>query len=295
MNLNLVYLEKSELKYKINNYPDGQSDLQITIPPNHWDYVNVTIISRFNSFKDLELILCVTKALRNMGTMHIHLYVPYILGARSDRKFVDGGVRYLKDIIAPIINAQNYTSVQVLDPHSDVMENVIDRLKIVTNVNLVKSALVKIVGNTVRGGGLQEEFIIVSPDAGALKKIYNVAQAINYNDEIIVASKHRDISTGKILSTEIPKIIQHMAKDFVIIDDICDGGRTFIEIAKKIKAELPGDHCGKIFLIVTHGIFSAGFGELSQYFDDIYCTNSVKDFEFQSSTYGSNIHQINVF
>lgn len=33
----------------------------------------------------------------------------------------------------------------------------------------------------------------------------------------------------------------------------------------------------KIYLIVTHGIFSKGFDELAKYFDGIYCTNSVKD------------------
>jgi ribose-phosphate pyrophosphokinase len=50
----------------------------------------------------------------------------------------------------------------------------------------------------------------------------------------------------------------------VIVDDICDGGRTFLEIAKTIRSKkrnisIFGD---KIYLVVTHGIFSAGFDEL---------------------------------
>ena len=60
---------------------------------------------------------------------------------------------------------------------------------------------------------------------------------------------------------------------------------------------------GKIYLIVTHGIFSKGFEELSKYFDGIYCTNSYKDIKTKelikqisySFKYEYNIKQLNVF
>jgi ribose-phosphate pyrophosphokinase len=61
---------------------------------------------------------------------------------------------------------------------------------------------------------------------------------------------------------------------YVIVDDICDGGRTFIELAKVIIAQ---NQEAKIYLVVTHGIFSAGFSELTNYFDGIYTTNSCQD------------------
>jgi len=35
----------------------------------------------------------------------------------------------------------------------------------------------------------------------------------------------------------------------------------------------------KLYLIVTHGIFSAGFDELGKYFEQIYTTNSYKDID----------------
>ena len=63
---------------------------------------------------------------------------------------------------------------------------------------------------------------------------------------------------------------------FVIVDDICDGGRTFTEIAKAIRDQLPN---AKIYLIVTHGIFSAGEEPLKEYFEHVYTTNSVKEGE----------------
>ncbi|MFZ9611583.1 MAG: phosphoribosyltransferase, partial [Methylococcales bacterium] len=99
------------------------------------------------------------------------------------------------------------------------------------------------------------------------------------------ASKHRNLETGKIDYTNVPMSVNDADKDVFIIDDICDGGRTFIEIAKavdevrKLSSSVKREHYGKNYLIVTHGIFSFGFDFLVQHFDGIYCTNSVKDIQ----------------
>jgi ribose-phosphate pyrophosphokinase len=225
----------------------------------------------------------------------IFLYIPYFLGGRSDRKFEEGSINYIKDVVAPIINAQHYKGVLVLDPHSDVIEACIDRLDKIDNYSLVKAALTSIDNtNTAR-----EKMCIISPDAGALKKIYEVAKHFDIRD-VVTASKVRDLSTGKILHTELPQIDGSRGKNFVIIDDICDGGRTFIEVAKAIREKRPLDLFGdKIYLIVTHGIFSGGLLELSNHVNGIYSTNSVKD--IKASEYSdytvedSFVTQFNIF
>ena len=65
-------------------------------------------------------------------------------------------------------------------------------------------------------------------------------------------------------------------KTFVIVDDICDGGRTFIELAKVIRKDYSKD--SKIVLIITHGIFSKGFETVFEHVDEVYTTNSVNEF-----------------
>lgn len=293
--LNLTNESQSQILYKITRFPDGQQDVLITT--NNVSYVTagpVTIKSRFNSFRDLELIICSTKALRRLGVKEIHLYIPYLLGARSDRQFQEGGTSYLVDIIAPLINAQNFESVTTIDPHSDVASACISNLKTINNVMLVRDAF------TLEN----RECVLVSPDAGALKKIYNIAKATSYNGDIITASKHREIETGKILSTEVPMnegyLHLYKHKDFIIIDDICDGGRTFIELSKAIKEKMTS-HKGKIYLIVTHGIFSAGLKELCEHFDGIHTTNSIMDisslseFGMRNEKYLEKVKQLNVF
>jgi len=296
MILNLTDNFKSEIKFEISKFPDGQQSLNITKP----QYITNTsaatdifqIRSRLNSFADLELILCATQALRNKGVKNIELYVPYFLGGRSDRLFVEGGVNYLKQIITPIINSQGYSNVSVLDPHSDVLEALISNFSKINNFRLVKFALEKIDNKD----GAQSKIALVSPDAGAFKKIYDVATHFGI-EKIITATKVRDMKTGNILYTDVPGIDQHNKIKYVIVDDICDGGRTFIEIAKTIHNVRP---TAEIYLVVTHGIFSAGYDELNKYFSGIFTTNSIKDIDSViADSYGkinpTGIRQLNVF
>ena len=274
--LNLAKPEKSDIKFKLDRFPDGQQQLrfegsQIGLikgydNPN-FDY-QITIKSRLNNFKDLELICCAVASLQELGITKIHLATPYFLGSRSDRKFEEGSNNYLKTVICPIINSLGFKSVTVLDPHSDVLEACLNNFKKVNNFTLVDDALSYLIGEDE-----EDQIVLVSPDAGAYKKVFDVAKEFKI-ERIVTATKVRDVKTGQILRTEIPTLDQHANLKYVIVDDICDGGRTFIELAKAIKDSRP---TAELYLVVTHGIFSSGYAELGKYFNGIYCTNSVKD------------------
>ena len=129
--LNLTDLENSEIRYKISKFPDGQQQLQIEGRPSEIN--QILIKSRLNNFKDLELICCAVASLREVGIEKIHLYTPYFLGSRSDRKFEEGSNNYLKSVICPIINSLNFKSVTVMDPHSDVLEACLNNFKKLNN------------------------------------------------------------------------------------------------------------------------------------------------------------------
>lgn len=89
--LNLANRKDSNINFETREYPDGQQDLFIDKDSLSPGWSEATITSRFNSFCDLELMICATTALRNLGIKSISLQVPYILGARSDRQFSIGG------------------------------------------------------------------------------------------------------------------------------------------------------------------------------------------------------------
>ena len=294
-NLDLTNLENSDIKYKISKFPDGQQAITIDLENTAFETGEqvVTIKSRLNSFLDLELIICANQALIELGTKHhslklkeIALYIPWLLGSRSDRKFLPGQSNYLKTVICPIINSQNFSRVTVLDPHSDVSEACLNNFTKISNVKFVKDVI-----NT-----LDSKITLISPDAGALKKIYDVSKAIECNN-IIVANKLRDMASGKIIRTEVPGIDNEVtftgeskSKTFVIIDDIGDGFGTFIGIAKAIRDIRPKNIFNdKIYLVVTHSIQELGIKKALEHFDKIYTTNSVSDFNIE------NLNVINVF
>ena len=287
MVLNLSEPLSYGIKFKVSKFPDGQQAITIlegeVLKYDMFEKLEPVLIkSRITSFLDLELVICANKALKELGVKSTSLEISYLLGARSDRKFEEGSINYIKEVLAPIINAQKFKRVTILDPHSDVTEACIKNFKKVTQYG--QGLLTFVLRDYFNAGSTNySKMRLVSPDAGALKKVYDVAESIGYSHDIIIASKHRDVKTGKITHTDVPISVHDADKDFFILDDICDGGRTFIEIAKAIKmkqslssAVHPDQH-GKIYLVVTHGIFSAGLKPLNEYFDGIYTTNSYVD------------------
>ncbi len=110
----------------------------------------------------------------------------------------------------------------------------------------------------------------VSPDAGANKKTMELSKYFNHSN-FLRADKNRNLHTGEILETVVYGVIP---PEVIIADDICDGGRTFIELAKVLKAK----GAKKVYLYVTHGIFSKGTKPLLDAgIDTIFTTNAYYD------------------
>jgi ribose-phosphate pyrophosphokinase len=277
--LDLTNSERSDIKYKISKFPDGQQAITLDLENTTFESSTqeVTIKSRLNSFKDLELIICANQALIELGIQNsafklkaINLYTPYFLGARSDRKFLNGQSNYLKTVICPIINSQNFSRVTILDPHSDVLEACLNNFQKKSNVDFASTAIKYYV---------EGDLTLISPDAGALKKIYDVSKAIDCNS-VIVANKLRDMASGKIIRTEVPGLDDMPGqRNFVICDDIGDGFGTFIQIAKSIRNIRPKEIFNDmIYLVVTHSIQEIGLKNALEYIDLILTTNSVNDY-----------------
>jgi len=279
--LNLAYPEDPlSVLYEITRFPDGQQNIRIIeygLNTYHRLRNNNELIihSRLSSFQDLELIICATQALREIGVEKIILNIPYVLGARSDRKFESGSINYIKTVISPIINSQGYHKVRVLDPHSDVIEACINNVRVTSNVEFATSQIHSLVHNDGSGyTSILDKLSVVSPDAGSNKKIKNVMKVVtswNHGNKatLINCDKTRELSTGKITGFEVFSN-QVEGRHCVIVDDICDGGGTFIGLAAKLK-ELGAE---KVYLVVTHGIFSKGIEPLLETIDGVFCTDS---------------------
>ena len=179
-------------------------------------------------------------------------------------------------VVIQLIKLCNFSEVEVWDPHSDVLVGMFEpgTLVVKTQVECLEQYISLLIPNS----------FLVSPDAGALKKIYKLAKQTKL--PVIEASKIRDVKTGEITGTKIDfnnvdtyyrtsgtgKLVKPL---FIIVDDICDGGRTFIELAKEIR-KVYGRECN-IQLVVTHGIFSKGLSVFSGLIDRINAKNNISN------------------
>lgn len=236
-------------------FPSG-CESHIKVSPTSDQHVRLT--TRIGAGDDIIELLLATDALKRAGAKEIELFIPYLPYARQDRVMVKGEPLSIK-VLADMINSQEYSKVSVFDPHSDVCVALINKSEAISNHRFVEKVLED-----------KNGYVIVSPDAGAFKKIFKVCQHIDYKHDIVVCSKQRNVVDGSISQIDIP-IMDFQGMDLYIIDDICDGGYTF----KMLADELRKRNCGNVNLIVSHGIFSKT--DLFLKLDHVYTTNSFCD------------------
>ena len=220
------------------------------------------IIKLMSSAKVMQLCMVVDAVRRLYGSrVSIELEAAYFPYARQDRVCVKGEALGAS-VMANIINSLNFDSVTVWDAHSDVTPALINNVTIVDQTTLIShnQTLVKAISSG--------DLTLVSPDAGAMKKTLSMAKAFQAKCPPVIAEKVRDVVTGNIIKTQVSGDIEN--KDLIIVDDICDGGRTFIELAKVLKAQ----GANSVALYVTHGIFSKGLSVFEGLIDQIYTTDS---------------------
>lgn len=245
-----------------------------------------TALCRIMCSDDFMKLALFTNAYKSMGFDLKELILPYIPYARQDRIPNKGEALSIK-VFAQLLNSLGWKRVVVLDPHSDVSTALIENIQILPQWEIWGYQLIKLNAEDVIGS-----FDLISPDAGALKKIYNLQNYVKSSrcKNIRVGTKHRDTETGKITGTSVDG--HPFNNTGIVVDDICDGGRTFVELAKVIRKDYE-----KLILCITHGIFSNGLDELFQYYDEIYTTNSwsgSKRFAFIDKKYKDRLHVVEI-
>jgi ribose-phosphate pyrophosphokinase len=254
--MKVINLNTSE-NVKFVLYPDNQPHVIIdTNSISEGDEVKV-VCSIIDAQKLIHLVQC-SNALDNMFVKKKVLVVPYLMGARFDRVMQPGDSLDLK-IVADLINYCGFEKVYLLDAHSDASKLLIKNSVNIDNFELVSRYK-------------KPNSVLICPDAGAVKK---VATYLKWNKKIVdvvYCTKFRNLSTGE-LTIEVLHPEKCLFSDCVIIDDLCDGGGTFMGIASQIQPL-------SLTLIVTHGIFSKGTKLFEGVFDEIIVTNSFcRDYE----------------
>lgn len=220
-----------------------------------------TITARIHNSDDLMELIMVTDAVRRLSPLiEMTLVLPYLPYSRQDR-VCNSGEALSAAVFARMINALNFRKVWTYDAHSDVSVACLDNCE---------SYGAEIVLDDLIGKKKMQDYVLVAPDAGAIKKTLKVAQYFG-GLKVINCDKNRDTKTGEIVGTYVNWGYSMKGMNLLIVDDICDGGMTFIKIAEAVQKFKPDS----ITLYVTHGIFSKGLHPiLESGISKVYTTDS---------------------
>ena len=230
------------------NFPCGEMHIKVT---QAGDAPALTLA--FEKNEDIIELLLVCDALKRLGKPLQELVIPYVPFGRQDRVAVPGECFSLK-VFANLVNQCQVPRVVVTDPHSEVTTALLDNCQVIKQGEVFAPLLAD-----------KKEFYLVSPDAGAMKKIHDLAARCPGCIDIVECSKLRNIRTGALSGVRV-HADDLGGKDCYIVDDICDGGRTFIEVAKILRQK----NSGKITLLVTHGFFTKGLQVFDGLIDAVY-------------------------
>lgn len=255
-----LYSGKQQIELKTFNFPSGEPHIEI---PDGLvlmsDESDLTVTWRFNGKIDgLFRIAMLKNILDNECSSDrvINLELPFFPCARQDRHTLQGQP-FSVEVVASIINSMNWSKVTVFDPHSDVLVDELNNCHVVTQLECLK---------TTTAVDMNLYSAIVAPDKGSIKKASSIAN--EYDLPLIVCNKVRNPSTGKLTSFEVIDKPDIELSKVLVVDDICDGGGTFIGVACAIEDAL---QVSKIDLYVTHGLFTKGFDSLLEHYNAIHC------------------------
>ena len=262
------------LGLKTWSFPAGErgvkldtTDLKYLYGPGFWH----VITARLQSPADVMDLLLVKDALdrdtrftQRLVKTPVHLFLSYCPYGRQDRVCTEGE-SFSLGVFARLINGAGFERVTIVDPHSEVTSAVINNLTVIDQKTVV--GRFDALNRRLFGEGVR--FKLVSPDAGANKKTSDLAKYFGHVD-FIRADKRRNLATGEIVETVV-YADRLDGVEAVVVDDLIDGGKTYIELAKVLKAK----GAAKVILYATHGIFSKGTKPLFEAgIDEIFSTNS---------------------
>ncbi|HGM5491941.1 TPA: ribose-phosphate diphosphokinase [Serratia fonticola] len=257
-----LFLNDMEVKVATGKFPDGAVYARFEQPETTGISRMRIRASAMSCMDDFMLLAQLAQAVRHQFLIKESLLeLPYLPYARQDRHMTSGDSFALK-VFGQLLNTLAFDRVTVLDPHSEVAAAVINNMHIITQQQCMQhsSRLASL---------LTQQLFLMAPDAGALKKIHAVAAHFGIAQYGIM-TKHRDVFSGDLTGFELlAGDVQD--KDVLIVDDLCDGGGTFIGSAQVLRQA----GARTVSLYVTHGVFSKGTAALlNQGIDNLYTTTS---------------------
>jgi ribose-phosphate pyrophosphokinase len=253
-------------EFKQWKFPAGEVGVQI---PQINIFSKVQVFLRMPSSDDIFVCLNILDALfrQEVNPKNIELHIPYLPYGRQDRVCTQGESFALQVFANTIVANAWFSKLVMYDAHSSASLGVFGAyLFEIENKSQADCAKY-----------LPRFDALIAPDKGASDKVmthYQVSLGTpchtllktRKNGQVIYVDESYDTISGNVC----------------VVDDICDGGATFLSLAEMLKRTQP--NITSLNLYVTHGIFSKGVEELLKMYDTIYVHNNMNQSVVRSIT-----------
>lgn len=254
-----LLIDGNEVKFETTIFPDGTSQVW-KVDESLYDYDQYSgdpeILWLFENEGELSHVLQLAHLVDKMtGCETLTLKVPYLPYGRQDKN-VDNKSSFALHTFARTLYSANICRVETFDAHSNVSTDTYIESESPTKFHR----------------SIFNHDIVCFPDKGAATRYFK-SDAFN-GKPMIYCEKIRDQLTGQITGLSVIGANEDDLKDksILIVDDICDGGMTFIKVTEALKPFRPK----QVDLAVSHGLFSKGKACLYDAgITNIFTTNSL--------------------
>lgn len=226
----------------ITLFPDGTSQVwklnQEILETTNYAHI-VWEFSHEGEFMHLAQL----KSLLDKYQFKTTLRLPYLPYGRQDKE-VSNTETFALRTFCKYLNFMDFDEIIVMDPHSSVLKDYVR--------NVRETYPTQALADT---RDVVQDDILCYPDAGALRKYAPTIPGFS-----VFGLKERDKLTGAITNYQLCGLHNLDGMNVLILDDICDGGATFVLLAKKLYEA----GAKEVHLFVTHGLFSKGLRPLHE-------------------------------
>lgn len=247
-----LLINNEEVEYKKWKFPSGELGVQITQYPEVVSWIDVHW--NFENNEEIFELLLLSNAIWHKGWRLDTLVIPYLPYSRQDRVCHEGESFSLA-VLARLLNSIEVDNIITYDVHSDKAVELVNNL---TSVNQRHKAY-----------ALPKFDFLIAPDKGAATKASGHFQVKELGTPVVFLTKTR--KDGKVLYDDLE--YNTISGGVCVVDDICDGGNTFLSLADMLYRTQP--NMTKLSLYVTHGLFTAGADQLLHCYDRIFTANLV--------------------
>ena len=232
-----AYLEVKMGKAKVGNFSDGEIQAEIEESVRGMDVFLIQPTCPPVNENLMELLVMLD-ALKRASAARVNVVIPYYGYARQDRK-VTPRAPISARLVADLIEVAGATRILAMDLHVGQIQGFF---------NIPVDHLYALPVQLEYFRHIEEEVVVVSPDAGGVERARELAKRLEDVSIAIIDKRREKANVSKVMHI----VGDVKGKAAILLDDMIDTGGTIVQSA----GALMRDGASRVYACCTHAVLS---------------------------------------